>query len=772
MCYQALAIVCGIALFQFVPRLPDPLLYLTIIPAVWLLTRAPGFRIAGLIALGFLWAMWRAEMLLGARLEPSREGQVLSIVGTVTSRPVEIGAGKRFDFQARNATDPRGIEVPLSALKLAWYDRPLALSVRSQCSLKVRLKLPYGTRNPGSFDREKWMFTERIAATGYVVAHRANHCKAPSANWSLSRIRAAIAAHIRVSLPDPLHHGVVAALAVADRDALSQAQWQILRTTGTSHLLAISGLHISLIAGVGFVLAHWGIGLFAPVNRCWPVQRPAAFVALAVAFGYAALAGFPISTQRALVMLTVVMLCQILRRRSFSVDGFVVALTTVAIFDPPALLTASFWLSFSAVGWLLFINTVKPPTNILRRLLQMHFYLALGLTPLLGALHQSVPLASPLANLAAVPIVTLAIVPLVLAGVIAVPFNPSIATALWHAAAWVWDVLWAYLSILAEWLGPLNLPIAPQPWAIGLALAGVAVFVVPILSARWLLGTLLIAALAIEQRHAPSLAHLRLTVVDVGQGLAVVVETAHKVVVYDTGPAFGRFSAGADIIAPLLRARGIKSIDRLILSHSDADHAAGWPGLASALTVDEVWVNPGHLVTVPTTTCRAGQRWVWDGVEFEILSPIAMNSSSRNDRSCVLKITAPGGSVLLPGDIEGPAEARLFAQASTRLAADILIAPHHGSRTSSSGAFISAVDPSFVIFAAGYKNRFDFPRPQVVSRYVNGGAVVLTTGIEGAIEFNITDKVEAPHSYRRAHLRYWHHLAPSFETTTRTATPP
>ena len=757
--YQIFAVVCGIGLFQLVPRMPDPLLYLSVIPIAWGLTRSPGLRLGGLIALGFLWAMWCAELILAARLPPTREGQVLSIVGTVTSRPVDIGVGEKFEFQVQHAADARGVEVRLAGLKLAWYDRPGAIAARSRCSLKVRLKLPYGTRNPGSFDREKWMFTERIAATGYVVAHRSNHCERAAGNWTLNRLREEIAGQIPASLPDPSRHGVIAALAVADRDALSEMQWRKLRATGTSHLLAISGLHISLIGGVAFVLAHWGLGLLAPVNRCWPVQRPAAFVAFGAALGYAALAGFPVSTQRALVMLTVAMLCQFLRRRSFSVDALVVALAAISIVDPPALLTASFWLSFSAVAWLVFLSTIKPSTHVLQRLLQFHLYLALGLTPLLGALHQSVPTASPLANLVAVPVVTIAIVPLVIAGIVVIPFDPSIATVLWRAAAWIWEGLWVYISTLAGWLGPSDLPIAPKAWAIGIALVGVAIFIVPLLRARWLLGTLFVAALAIEQREAPSLGQLRLTVVDVGQGLAVVAETAHTVLVYDTGPAFGKFSAGADIIAPLLRARGITEIDRLILSHGDAANAAGWPGLATALTVREVWVNPAHAVSVATTICDAGQEWTWDGVKFEILSPVAMAASSSNDLSCVLKITAPGGSVLLPGDIEGRSEARLVAHALAKLPADILIAPHHGSATSSSGPLISAVDPGFVVFAAGFNNRFDFPRQEIVDRYRRSGAVMLTSGIEGAIEFNITDRIEAPQLYRRSHLRYWHHLA-------------
>jgi len=220
------------------------------------------------------------------------------------------------------------------------------------------------------------------------------------------------------------------------------------------------------------------------------------------------------------------------------------------------------------------------------------------------------------------------------------------------------------------------------------------------------------------------------------------------VLVYDTGPAFGQFSSGGDIIVPLLRARGIRRIDRLILSHSDSDHAGGWSGLAAALTVDETWVSPGHLLALPTVTCRTGQCWIWDGVEFEILSPTTNARGSRNDLSCVLKITAPGGSVPLPGDIERATEARLVAGLSPRLAADILIAPHHGSATSSSGPFVRAVAPRLVLFAAAYNNRFDFPRSQVVTRYLESGADLLMTGIEGAIEINIAERLEIPRSYR------------------------
>jgi len=758
MYYHALAMVGGIALFQLSPRLPHPALYLGFIPIAVVLWRSPRWRAVALCGVGFLWAMWRADLILDARLDQAQAGQVLSITGVVATRPIDFGLGKRFDFKAAEVTGARGARLPLVNLKLAWYERHRVVRAGSRCTLKVRLKIPYGTRNPGGFDREKWLFTERVSATGYVVQHPANHCAEPSTSWSLQRVRETIAARIRTSLPVPSQQGVIAGLAVADRDGLSDSQWQVLRTTGTAHLLAISGLHISLVAGIAFFAAHWGIGLVAPVNRRWPVQRPAALAALAAAGAYAALAGFPISTQRALVMLAAAMICQLWRRPSVSFDAYLLALVAVAVFDPTALLSAGFWLSFSAVGWLLFINSTQPPGKTLPRLLQLHVYLALGLTPLLGVLHQSVPLASPLANLVAVPVVTVVVVPLVIAGIAAIPFDAATAGALWRAAAWVWELLWSYLSWLAQVVGSFPLPSAPGNYAIGLALVGVMTFFVPLVRMRWLLGSLLIATLALEQRNAPELGQIRLTVVDVGQGLAVVVETTHKVLVYDTGAAFGRFSAGADILAPVLRSRGIAAVDRLILSHGDADHAGGWAGLAASLPIREIWVSPGHVLSVPTTECLAGQQWQWDGVEFSILYPLEFDAGSRNDRSCVLKIGARGGSVLLPGDIEARAESRLVRYASAELSADILIAPHHGSATSSTVPFVAAVDPAYVVFAAGYKNRFSFPRPEVVSGYLTRGVVPLTTGLEGAIEFTISDRVEAPRGFRRSHLRYWHHI--------------
>jgi len=753
--YYAFALVAGIAAFQFVPALPPRSFYLALPPLLVLLCRSGPVRLGALCAIGFLWAMWRADMFLALRLSPQHSGQLVRLTGTVTGPPVDFGAGFRFDVDASKTYDLRGQALALPRLRLTWYAHGPYPQAGARCALIVRLKPPGGVQNDGGFDREKWLFRERIAATGTVVPHRSNRCRPDSGIGSLNLLRGSVAARITDALAALPHGGVIAALAVADRSAVDDAEWATLRATGTAHLLAISGLHIALVAGGTFVPAHWTIGLLAPVNRRWPVQRPAALAAFGAAVTYAALAGFPVSTQRAVVMVAVVLLMLSLRRRAFSTDALGMAMATVAVLDPFTLLGSGFWLSFGAVAWLVLLNLSHAPAAMPARLLRMHVCLAVGLAPLLGVLYQSLPLGSPLANLVAVPVVTLTIVPLVLSGVLVLPISTAWADVLWRFALEIWTLLWTYLSWLADALPPLALPTAPTPLATALALAGVCVVFVPVLRWRWLLGAVLLAALGVGQRQELPAGHLRVTVLDVGQGLAVVAETAKRVLVYDTGPGSGDYSAGTAIVAPFLRARGIHAIDTLILSHADNDHAGGWPGLAAAVPVATLMLSPGHDTPAPAARCRAGARWTWDDVAFEILYPLPTTRGTGNDLSCVVKISTAAGSVLLPGDIERRGENALIAHAARQVRADVLIAPHHGSETSSSARFIDAVAPRYVIFAAGASNRFGFPRPAVVRAYERAGAGGYVTGEEGAIELLISDTIETPRSFRRTHPRYW-----------------
>ncbi|MDA0821586.1 MAG: DNA internalization-related competence protein ComEC/Rec2 [Proteobacteria bacterium] len=754
-----LAVVCGIVVFHTMPSIPHCIVYLMVLPSLCSLCGPLWLRVLACCALGFLWAMWRADSVLQQRLDPQYEGAIVTVIGRINEQPSAYASASRMVLDVLTSKTGRDQTLNLARLQLNWYDPPQSLTLASKCELKVRLKVPHGVQNPGGFDREKWLFTERVSATGYVVEHPSNRCEPDTNRWSVNQIRQPIASRIRDALPNANQHGIVLALSVAQRSALSTHQWDVLRDTGTAHLLAISGLHISLIAGATFVLAHWTIGLAAPPSRQWPVQRPAAICALLVAMGYAALAGFPTSAERALVMFGVAMACVYWRRRAISADAFFIALAAVAVIDPLALLSSSYWLSFCAVGWLLLITTTAGPAgNVARRLLRVHLYLALGLTPVLGILYQSVPMASPVANLIAVPIVTMTIVPLVIVGIAALPINFSAAKLCWTSAAWIWDQLWLLLEWLASHLSAIELPVAPTPLTAGLAALGVLVLVIPVLSSRWFVSMVLLSVLLLGERETLSSAQFRVTVLDVGQGLAVVVETASKTLIYDTGPAFGDYSAGQTILTPFLRSRGVREIDRVVLSHADNDHAGGWPALAAAFPIRAIVVSPNHDIQVPHQTCRAGERWQWDGVDFAFLYPASGTEGSRNNLSCVLRITAPGGTVLLPGDIEDSAENNLVSAPDVTLLADVLVAPHHGSSTSSTSRFISAVSPNYVVFAAGYGNRFDFPRPEIVTRYLLSGATVLTTGTSGAIEFEVKEAVSIPERYRVNYRRYWHHL--------------
>ena len=753
--FRAFALVAGMVALHCMPQLPHPAAYPLggLLAALLLCPRCT--RVLGFFMAGFLWAMWHADLVLAQRIVPQDAGRVATLSGRVAEVATDFGVGFRFPLAVSELRDLGSRTLPPRHVLVNWYRVAQAPQVGALCVVKVRLSEPRGARNPGGFDREKWLFRRRFGATANVIAHPANACVATTGS-ATERLRALIRKRLAQRSGDVAGRGVIAALTIADRSGLSDAIWLTLRDTGTAHLLAISGLHISLVAGATFLVVRFLVGLIAPVARRWPAQRPAAISAVVVAAGYAALAGFPVSAERALVMLAVAMLAVVARRPAVTVDNYALAMALVAIADPLALLGMGFWLSFTAVACLLLIDLTRQRASTLRRVARLHLALALGMTPLLGLIFVSIPLASPIANLVAVPVVTFVLVPCALAGAAIAPLSATGADLLWDVAAHVWSLLWAWLSWLDSVLPALALPAAPSPAAIVIAAVGVLIAFVPIVPWARASGAALCSVLLIPP--VPDLApgELRLTVLDVGQGLAAVVETATHVLVYDTGPGRGRFSAGANVIAPYLRSRGRREVDQLIVSHGDADHAGGWPGLAAAVPITRVMLSPGHAGEHDEPRCHTGQQWVWDDVTFRLLHPEVDYPGSENDRSCVVHISAAGGQVLLPGDIENAAEDLLVQTRSAQLRADVLVAPHHGSSTSSSPGFLAAVAPSYAVFAAGYRNRFGFPRREIDAAYREAGVATWTTGHAGAVTVTIDDRVRRPRSYRQTHARYWH----------------
>lgn len=726
-----------------------------------------GVVLVAALALGFFWAAGRAENRLDERLAPELEGRDVRVVGVVAGLPQTHERGLRFGFEIERAAE--GVSLP-SRVLLNWYghtddgERPATLpSLRAgeRWSLALRLKRPHGTSNPYGFDYELWLIEEGIGATGYVRRDAGNRMLDPLV-WQpaflVARLREIVRERIRSILGDRPHAGAIVALAVGDQRAIPAAQWQVFTRTGVNHLMSISGLHITMVAGLF-------AGLF---GFCWrrtrlalrvPTLQAAALAGLAAACGYALLAGFGVPAQRTVLMLAVVALAMV---RGVEVAPSIVltlALFAVVLFDPWALTASGFWLSFGAVAIIVFVTTGRiARTHWLAAWGRVQWAVTLGLVPLLLALFQQVSIASPLANAIAIPVVSLIVVPLTLVGCVP-PFG-----FLLRVAESVLDLCLQFLSALSASGAAVWESHAPPAWAVGLAVAGVVWLLLPRgLPARWV-GLALFVPLFAARPQPIEHGALRLTVLDVGQGLAVVAQTRHHALLYDAGPDFsGDADAGNRIVVPFLRATGVSRLDGLVLSHDDIDHVGGAASVLQAVPVG--WVTsslpPDHPLRGQSAAflpCLDGQNWEWDGVRFEILHPAPGVSPRRrhdNDSSCVLKLTTASGSALIPGDIESRAEAELVARSGERLRARLLVAPHHGSRTSSSETLLDAAQPAAVAFTAGYRNRFGHPKPEVVERYRARNVETLRSDRDGALLVDFAEGRMTVTRWRDAERRYW-----------------
>lgn len=722
----AFGFVAGVVLVHQTPLLPPAwALWLLLAPAAVLLRRLPA--LAALL-LGAAWSLHHATTALEHRLPPSLEGRDLWVEGRISDIPSRDSLRTSF-ILAPDALEGVAPERRPRRLRLSWYQEAPGLAAGERWRLRVRLKRPYGLRNPGGFDYERWLFQRAVDGVGYVRdGEQAQRLAPPS---GLHYLRQRLSQRLADLLPTHPQQGVLLALAVGDRRQLPQEQWDLLADTGTSHLLAISGLHVGLVFGFVYAMLRWLWRRSARLCAALPAPQAAAAAGLAAACGYAALAGFTLPTQRAVVMLSVVALCLGLRRRLSRIDALLLAAVAVVLWDPFAPLGPGFWLSFLAVAVIL-IATARDAIQRPGRL-RLQLLVSFGLMPVVGLWFGQLPWASPLANLVAIPVVSLAVVPLDLLAVVLSGALPQVAAVLLQLAATVLDGLFSVL----RWLqgpGALQIPALPLPLIL-LAALGAALLVAPRgLPGRWLAVPLL-ALLVAYRPPRPAEGEAWVTVLDVGQGLAVAVETRRRVLIYDTGPRLGaRLDAGRAAVVPFLRARGWPRLDRLVISHGDSDHAGGAASVADELEIGAVdYGEPvpglaGHY-------CRAGRAWRWDGVRFDYLAG-GRGRRDGNASSCVLRVRAGGATALLTGDLEAAGEERLLAEGQ-RLRAELLVAPHHGSASSSSPAFVAAVAPQAVVYAVGYRNRWDFPRPEVVARYRALGARGYRTAETGALRFRL-----------------------------------
>lgn len=764
-----IAFGAGIVLLLGCRELPDSL-YLQLLPGCLLaVVLAPRWRVPMLAVLGFLCALLHVAFTLRAGIPEQATGRDLRVEGIVASIPSKDPSRQRFVFVIDRFHAPAGgvtgLPRPLRA-RLDWYGHSPVLTAGERWRLTVRLKPPHGLMNPGGFDYETYLLRARIRATGYVRAGPTNTLLHKTHRYAIHRIRQQVLMDVSQRLVGLEHAGLVPALSVGVRGGLTETEWNVFRATGTAHLVAISGLHIGLVAGLVFWVVRRLWMLSAGATLRVPSTRVAALAAMVAALGYAALAGFSVPTERALVMTTVVLLGLFLRRAVMPSVSLSWALFGVLLVEPLAVLSVGFWLSFGAVSALLYAMTNRvglTGNRFLQTALgwgRVQWAASLGLLPLMLLFFQSQPLVAPLANLVAVPWMSFVVVPLTLVGVGLSTLSTALSSIVMELALSAFEPLWHVLEWLARQRWEHEVYRDVTWWMVLSALTGTLILLAPRgFPGRWV-GCLWLLPALFPGAHA-TLPHgaFGLTVLDVGQGLSVVVRTRSHVLIYDAGPRFGtNFDAGRSVIVPFLRAQGVGFVDAMVLSHAHSDHIGGAPSVLEHLTVGELYQGGAQRWPMGTS-CQVGQGWRWDGVDFEFLHPPPGSRSTGNDASCVLRVAGSGGSALLPGDIEQPVEDALLRGATARLRCDILVAPHHGSGTSSSSGFLAAVQPRFLVFSTGYLNRFGFPHPAVLARARGSGAELFFTPRDGAIRFEVTPHggVAPPRLAREQMRRPWHH---------------
>jgi competence protein ComEC len=699
---------------------------------------------------------------MGMSLPAELEGRPVIVEGEIIGLPEVDADSTRFRI------DVTGIRLGTQnwpspgIVRLDWRNAPPdAVRSGERWRFPARLKRPHGFANPGSFDYELWLLQQRIRATGYVLAD-AGPRRLAAAGPSMGSLRAALGHRLDEVIGDHPLHGVVEALAIGDRSDISPAHWKVFFQTNTGHLIAISGLHIGLVAAAGFFLARRLWSLSASLVRRVAAPRVAAVASVLAAGGYCLLAGFEVPAQRTLIMIAVVAMSLCRARRVSAGDTLVTALLVVLLFDPLSVTAVGFWLSFVAVAILMYaMGEARARRERWRRVGAVHVVMAVGLTPLLALFFGQQPLVGPLANLVAVPWVSFIVVPLTLVGTfLCGPLLGWLGDPCLRGALLALDALWWFLAPMAGWTWA-SLPVPhPSPLVLGCAAFGVLIMLMPRGLPGRAAGLVWLAPLFLHVPPSPAMNDFEVSVLDVGQGLAAVVRTQSHTLVFDAGPAFGeRFDTGALVVLPFLRHHGIRRIDRLVISHGDNDHIGGAPALLAGTAVADVLSSvPERIAHRRVAGCRRGQQWSWDGVAFEMLGPPPGFGGSDNDGSCVLRVSslASGGSVLLTGDIEAVGEAQLLREAG-RLPSDVVVAPHHGSRSSSSPAFVRAVRADYVIFPVGYRNRWRFPDASIVDRWQRAGARMLRTDRDGAVTCRFGVQVTHCQGYRDLNRRYWSH---------------
>jgi competence protein ComEC len=740
---------------------------------------------------GFFYAASFATFRLSDELPKAWEQKNIEVEGVVSSMAEHNAYGERFRFDVERVITSTALEqtVPKhitlnSYQKNTWRSTatidsanllsPSIFKAGQRWRFTVRLKRPHTTYNPNGYDFEAWALAQNIRGMGYI-RNQNDMNKLADFVWRprymIEYCREKVSERITQALANQPYAGVIRALVVGDHSQISANEWDVYLRTGTNHLMSISGLHITMLAGLAFSLIAFCWRRFPRLVLIIPTRKAAVIGSVFVALLYACLAGLSVPTQRTLMMLTTFAVALLLNKRVPMSSVLTVALLLVVLLDPWAVIAPGFWLSFSAVAFIAYtvVNRLKI-RHWLIAAVNTQWSVTLGLLPFLILMFGQASVISPVANELAIPIISLLVVPLAIIGAL-LPFDFVL-----HGAQQILEVCmiglnWLASSPIATWQ-----QVAPPTWTIALSILGVLWLMLPRgFPQRWL-GGLLVLPMLLASPTQLAQGEMQVTVLDVGQGLSVAIKTATHSMVYDAGRKYNdENDAGSQIILPYLRSQGIKHLDAMVISHDDSDHSGGAASLLAQMPIG--WVASSYMMlngenfmakqstpkqsTPKQFKCYAGQQWVWDLVKFEVLYPQLPSYQDAdiedNNRSCVIKVTSRFGSLLLTGDIEAQAEQILLESKAEKLKTDVMIAPHHGSKTSSIEAFIQATAAKQVIFTVGYLNRFKHPKPEIINRYETNAATLYRSDHDGAL---IVDFMrESPlqiNALRTVRRRYWH----------------
>ncbi|MCP1659526.1 DNA internalization-related competence protein ComEC/Rec2 [Neisseria perflava] len=717
--------------------------------AAWRFRGGRAFQTAWLllaVLLGAAYGVWRTERAL-ARQWPL--GQTEQVALTVEVADMPRRDEKRVQFQAKaRRKDGREFVLLLSDYQGRGW------TVGSRWKISARVRPVIGEVNLRGFDREAWALGNGIGGVGTVGKGR--EMLSAGRNMGLAVWRERISRNWQ-PVSDDEHHGfmpsennaadsfsdgiaLMKALSIGEQSALRPALWQVFRPLGLTHLVSISGLHVTMIA----VLAGW---LLKRLLRFLPFTpaRPRLWIlcgGVAGALFYALMAGFAVPTQRSVLMLAAFAWAWWRGRGTAVWAGWWQALAAVLLFDPLAVLGVGTWLSFGLVAALIWGGAGRLKQGAWQMAVRGQWAATVWSVVLLGWFFASLPLLSPLVNAVAIPWFSWVLTPLALLGSL-LPFAPLQYLGAALAEYTLRGIVWL-ADIAPEW------GVAAAPWPL-LMLAGMAALLLLLPRGTGLRPLACVALTGfIFYRPAPvAQGRLNVMVMDAGQGLAVLFQTASHTLLFDTGTAQAA-SAG---VVPSLNALGVRRLDKSVLSHHDSDHDGGYPFILRAQPPDKI--AAGQPEFYPQAGLCREARWQWDGVAFELLRPSENGSAEDNDQSCILRAVAGGEALLVTGDLGQKGEAALVEKYGSALFSQVLLLGHHGSNSASSGVFLNAVSPQYAVASSGYANAYGHPTAAVQNRVRAHGATLLRTDVSGALLFELGGEGEVFQGRLKTDKFYW-----------------